>query len=119
MTPFVLALCAVTVSLTTAIAGLASLLQEPRIQVQERSGPNSIAERWYVVRSGQGTWYLNGEPTTTRNLSRSLSRGELPEGGVGFLPSDMRTAAEIGSDLHWLRGVSRGAVTLQLEGLHR
>ena len=118
MTAFTLALCAVTISLTTTIAGLLSLLQEPRVQTQKPPPLSRTAKRWYVVRSGQGTWFLNGEPTTTQNLSQLLNGGDLPKGGVGFLPSNMRTADQIGADLRWLQDVSNGAVTLQLESLH-
>ena len=115
MTAFVLALCAVTLSLTTAVAGLSTLLNEPLVRTRDPLGTDRGAERWFVVRSSQGTWYLNGEPISTRDLASSLSGRKLPEGGVGFLPTNMRTAGDVGADLHWLQQVSGGAVTLQLE----
>ena len=117
MTAFILALCAVTLSLSTAVAGFSVILRQPRLQAQDQSRTDRTAKRWFVVRSSKGTWFLNGEPTTTQKLAQSLSSEQVPEGGVGFLPTNLRTAQEVASDLHWLQNVSSRAVTLQLEEL--
>ena len=113
--PLVLALTAVTLTLTTAIAMLPALLHETVLREPIGMTDNPRAERWYVVRSPQGSWYLNGEPIAVSVLAGTLRDGDLPEGGIRFLPSSGRLASEVASDLAWLQTTSAVPVRLQLE----
>ena len=114
--PLVIALTAVTLTLTTSMAMLPAVLRDPAIR-QPSSTPvhSKKADRWYLVRSPQGSWYLNGEPISATVLSRTLRGEDLPDGGIRFLPSGGRQASDVASDLAWLKATSIVPVRLQLE----
>ena len=113
--PVVLALTAVTLTVTTALALLPAMLhQQPTIS----SVPASALEkghRWYVVRSQAGRWYLNGATVSSDQLRARLESDDRPPGGLRFLPSSARDAGSVADDLDWLQTVSSGPVRLQLE----
>ena len=113
--PLVFALSAVTVTLTTAMALLPSVLREIPIEAAGVPLVDQQTERWYVVRSTSGSWYLNGEPMASNLLARILMGPDLPPGGVSFLPSSARSASLVADDLAWLQSNSAGPVRLQLE----
>lgn len=113
--PLVFALSAVTVTLTTAMALLPSVLRETPIEAPSVPLVDQQAERWYVVRSTSGSWYLNGEPMASQLQARILMGEDLPPGGISFLPSSARSAALVAADLAWLQNNSAGPVRLQLE----
>ena len=113
--PLVLALSAVTLTLTTAMAMLPALLRDIPIREAPNALTDSKAKRWYVVRSPQGSWFLNGEPIAVTVLARTLRGEDLPAGGIRFLPSSGRKASEVAADLAWLQTTSDVPVRLQLE----
>ena len=77
--PLVIAPTAVTLTLTTSMAMLPAVLRDLAIrQPSSTSVHSKKADRWYVVRSPQGSWYLNGEPISTTVLSRTLRGGGSP-----------------------------------------
>ena len=115
--PVVLALTAVTLTLTTAMALLPSLLRDVVLIEPMAATTSSEAKRWFLVRSQSGSWYINGEPIATNRLSQTLSGDDLPPGGVRFLPSSGRTAEQVAVDLAWLQQISSVPVALQLEEL--
>ena len=73
------------------------------------------AERWFLVRSQSGSWFLNGEPIAANRLTQTLTGDDPPPGGVRFLPSSGRSAEQVAVDLAWLQQVSAVPVHLQLE----
>ena len=115
--PVVLALTAVTLTLTTAMALLPSLLRDVVFTEPMAATTSPEAKPWFLVRSQSGSWYINGEPIATNRLSQTLSGDDLPPGGVRFLPSSGRTAEQIAVDLAWLQQISAVPVALQLEEL--
>ena len=112
--PFVLALTAVTLTLTTGMALLPSMLTDVvLIEPMAITGPE--AERWFLVRSLGGSWFLNGDPIATNQLTKTLTGDDPPPGGVRFLPSSGRSAEQVAADLAWLQQLSAVPVHLQLE----
>ena len=111
----VLALTAVTLTVTTALALLPSLLhQQPTIAPMAASAMEK-GPRGYVVRSQAGRWYLNGASLSSEKLRERLESDERPPGGIRFLPSSARDAGSVADDLAWLQTISPGPVRLQLE----
>ena len=113
--PLVLALSAVTVTLTTALALFPGVLRKTSLVDPVVPLVDSQAERWFVVRSSSGSWFLNGEPMASNLLARTLMGQDLPPGGVSFLPSSARSASLVADDLAWLQNNSAVPVRLQLE----
>ena len=112
--PLVLALTAVTLTLTTAMALFPSLLSEV-VVIEPMAISSPRAERWFLVRSQSGSWFLNGEPIAANRLTQTLNADDPPSGGVRFLPSSGRSAEQVAVDLAWLQQLSPVAVHLQLE----
>ena len=88
--PLVLALTAVTLTLTTAIALFPSLLSEV-VVIEPMAISSQGAEGWFLVRSPSGSWFLNGEPIAANRLTQTLTGDDRPSGGVRFLPSSGRS----------------------------
>ena len=112
--PLVLALTAVRLTVTTAMALLPSLLAEV-VVIEPMAVASPGAERWFLVRSQSGSWFLNGEPIAANRLTQTLTGDDRPSGGVRFLPSSGRTAEQVAVDLAWLQTISAVPVHLQLE----
>ena len=112
--PLVLALTAVTLTLTTAMAFLPSLLTDV-VVIEPMAITSPEAERWFLVRSQSGSWFLNGEPIAANRLTQTLTGDDSPAGGVRFLPSSGRSAEQVAVDLAWLQQVSAVPVHLQFE----
>ena len=109
-----LALTAVTLTLTTAIALFPSLLSEV-VVIEPMAISSQGAEGWFLVRSQSGIWFLNGEPIAANRLTQTLTGDDRPSGGVRFLPSSGRSAEQVAVDLAWLQTISAVPVHLQLE----
>lgn len=112
--PLVLALTAVTLTLTTAMALLPSLLTDV-VVIEPMAITSPEAERWFLVRSQSGSWFLNGEPIAANRLTQTLTGDDPPPGGVRFLPSSGRSAEQVAVDLASLQQASAVPVHLQLE----
>ena len=112
--PLVLALTAVTLTVTTAMALLPSLLAEV-VVIEPMAVASPGAERWFLVRSQSRSWFLNGEPIAANRLTQTLTGDDRPSGGVLFLPSSGRTAEQVAVDLAWLQTISAVPVHLQLD----
>lgn len=115
--PVVLAITAITITFTTVLALLPSMMRPPAIRESAVFPVSEIQQRWYVVRSPRGIWYLNGENLAEPALKRRLSRAAPPAGEVRFLPSSARKAGLVARDLDWLQQVSRVPVRLHLDGM--
>ena len=108
----VLAICGLTLLTLTGVALLPVALsqQEPRA----RSGaPEGTQPPWFLVRSGTGLWFRNGEPISEANLALQLGT-DGRHGGVRFLPSDALSLQSVSASLAWLRQNSRQPVRLEL-----
>ena len=115
--PVVLAITAITVTLTTVLALLPSLMRSPTPRESASLQVSDIQQYWYVVRSPRGIWYLNGESLEQSVLKRRLSQA-LPSGvEVRFLPSSARKAGLVAEDLDWLQQVSPRPVRLHFDGM--
>ena len=112
--PLVLALTAVTLTLTTAMALLPPLLTDV-VVIEPMAITSPEAERWFLVRSQSGSWFLNGEPIAANRLTQTLTGDDPPHGGIRFLPSSGRSAEQVAVDLAWLQQVSAVPVHLQFE----
>ena len=111
--PLVIALTAVTLTLTTLMAMLPVVLRDPAIR-QPSSTPvhSKKADRWYVVRSPQGSWYLNGEPYSSSGLARRLVVVNKKPLSLVLMPANGRRVAQINQDLQWLRSHTDLPLTL-------
>ena len=108
-------LVATTLTVLAAVAGLPALLLASRPPLPRQSAPRPVAGApLQLVRSGQGTWFLNGQPIARDGLARLLQgfRGSSTE--LLFLPSARLPVAEVSDSLHWLRRQSGGLVELDL-----
>jgi hypothetical protein len=112
MTPPLFALTGLTLVLLSAVATVPELLRvkDPRVNLppaQESRPP------WVVVRSGTGSWFLNGSPIQAVVLMSHL-KAAPPEGTVRFLASSALATGEVSRSLAWLRRQSRQPVLLEL-----
>ena len=104
---------------TTAVLGFTSLLvalpaslqSPPLVRHPVPQGPSPGAE-WVVVRSQAGSWFLNGEPTSSEGLRWRLAEAMDQKGSLLFLPSNGRSIAHVAGDLHWLRRHTTRPVSL-------
>jgi hypothetical protein len=112
MTVRILAISGLTLVTLTAVALLPIALSqsEPR---SRSTGPEGTQPPWFLVRSGTGLWFLNGEPISEANLAVQL-KTEASHGGVRFLPSDALSSERVSTSLAWLRTRSRQPVRLEL-----
>ena len=115
--PVVLAITAITITLTSVLALLPSLMRSPALRESAELRGNDIQEYWYVVRSPRGIWYLNGESLEEPVLKRRLSQADPPGVEVRFLPSSARKAGLVAGDLDWLQQVSPRPVRLHFDGI--
>ncbi|MEB3199977.1 MAG: hypothetical protein VKK62_05580 [Synechococcaceae cyanobacterium] len=106
-------LVALTLLLCAAVATLPDLVQPRRPRLHPQPPFAAHAQPLWVVRSGQGRWFLAGEPLQPAALLDRLRR-ESPQRPVHLLVSSSLSAAETGASLRWLRRQSKRAVLLQL-----
>ena len=111
--PLVLSFSVVVLTLTTFLASLPLVVQQPSTSRKSEWSGTSAPTRWLVVRSLGRSWYLNGQPMSAAVLSRQLDqRADRPDELV-LLPSSALPASEVASDLAWLRRQSSIPVRLQ------
>ena len=115
--PVVLAITAITITLTTVLALLPSLMRSPTLRESAELQVSDIQQYWYVVRSPRGTWYLNGESLEEPVLKRRLNQAGSSAVEVRFLPSSARKAGLVAGDLDWLQQVSPRPVQLHFDGM--
>ena len=113
--PLVLAISAITLTMTTAMALLPALVRSPPLRESAVKALYDTRQQWYVVRSPRGRWYLNGEPLAEPVLERRMSTVDPSGAELRFLPSSARMAGRVASDLIWLQQVS-APLRLHLEG---
>ena len=111
-----LALCALTLLVCTAVAGLPALLLERQPRPLSQQAP-AAAPLW-VVRDLRGGWHLNGEPLPAPALARLLAQaqGQRP---VHLLPAAGTPMAEVRQALQWLRRQAGPVVLLPLPEVRR
>ena len=115
--PVVLAITAITITLTTVLALLPSLMRSPALREPAELPLSEIQQYWYVVRSPRGNWYLNGESLEEPVLKRRLNQAGSSAVEVRFLPSSARKAGLVAGDLDWLQQVSPRPVRLHFDGM--
>ena len=115
--PVVLAITAITITLTTVLALLPSLTRSPTLRQSAELPSSDIQQYWYVVRSPRGNWYLNGESLEEAVLKRRLNQKSSSAFEVRFLPSSARKAGLVAGDLDWLQQVSPRPVRLHFDGM--
>lgn len=108
-------LVATTLVLLTAVAALPALLLASRPPQPPATirGPLAGASL-QLVRGGQGTWFIDGQPIAAEGLARLLrqQRGGISE--LRFQPSARLAAGSVSSSMAWLRQQSGRPVVLQL-----
>ncbi len=108
-------LVASTLMVLAAVAGLPALLLASRPPLPRQSAPRPVAGTpLQLVRSGQGTWFLNGQPIARDGLARLLQGLPGSSTELRFMPSSRLPVAEVSDSLHWLRRQSGGLVELDL-----
>lgn len=108
-------LVATTLTVLAAVAGLPALLLASRSPLPRQSAPRPVAGApLQLVRSGQGTWFLNGQPIARDGLARLLQGLRSSSTDLRFMPSSRLPVAEVSESLHWLRRQSGGVVELDL-----
>jgi hypothetical protein len=108
-------LVATTLTVLAAVAGLPALLLASRSPLPRRSAPRPVAGApLQLVRSAQGTWFLNGQPIARDGLARLLQGLPGSSTELRFMPSSRLPVAEVSDSLHWLRRQSGGLVELEL-----
>jgi len=112
MNPPLLALSGITLVLLTAVATLPELLMVREPRARDRPPVETVAP-WIVVRSGSGSWFMNGAPIAPTGLAARL-RSAPPGGSVRFLASSALASGEVSRSLAWLRRQSRDPVLLEL-----
>lgn len=115
--PAVLAITAITITLTTVLALLPSLMRSPTLRESAELSLSDTQQYWYVVRSSRGIWYLNGESLEEPVLKRRLIQADPSAVEVRFLPSSARKAGLVAGDLDWLQQVSPRPVRLHFDGM--
>ncbi|MFN6133521.1 MAG: hypothetical protein ACK46L_11585 [Synechococcaceae cyanobacterium] len=104
------------VTLTLLVCGTVALVPDlwgeraPRLRQPPATA--SLVKPIWVVRSGSGRWYLNGEPIRDADLAQRLARHA--GGDVHLLVSARLSSAEATRSLRWLRSHGGRAVVLEL-----
>ena len=106
------ALVALTLLSCGAVAVVPDLWIERSPRLRARPATASLVKPIWVVRSGSGRWYLNGEPISSPQLAQRL--GHDTSGEVHLLVSAQLSSAEASKSLRWLRGLGGRSVLLEL-----
>ena len=95
---------------TVAVLGVSGLLvwlpaslEAPPLQAVAAVDGTLLRERWVIVRSQSGSWYLNGEPYSSSGLARHLGVVKTQPLALVPMPANGRRVAQIHQDLLWLR----------------
>jgi hypothetical protein len=104
------------VTLTLLVCGGVALVpdfgRERAPRLRQPPATASLAKPVWLVRSGSGRWYLNGDPINQADLVQRLARD--PGGDVHLLVSSQLSSAEASRSLRWLRSLGGRAVVLEL-----
>jgi len=111
--PLVLSFSVVVLTLTTFLASVPLLVEQPSTSRPSEWSGTTAPTRWLVVRSLGGSWYLNGQPMSAAVLSRQLDQRDDRPDELVLLPSSALPAAAVAADLAWLRRQSSIPVRLQ------
>lgn len=113
--PLIAPLVAATLVVLSAVAGLpALLLASPPPQARNPAVAAMAGAPLQLVRSGQGRWFLNGQPIAELALARLLRRQRGSATELRFQPSARLQAAQVSTSLAWLRRESARPVALDL-----
>lgn len=106
------ALVALTLLVCGGVALGPDLLHERSPKLRQRPATASLEKPIWVVRSGSGRWYLDGDPISRSNLTQRLARHSGAE--VHLLMSAQLSSAEASRSLRWLRSLGGHSVVLEL-----
>ncbi len=110
-------LVAVSLVVLTAVAALPALLLASSPPQSHNPAVGGVAGApLQLVRSGQGAWFLNGQPIAEPALGRLLRRQRGTATELRFQPSARLQAAQVSMSLAWLRRESGRPVALELPG---
>lgn len=110
-------LVAATLVVLTAVAGLPALLLASAPPQWRNPAVGAVAgASLQLVRSGQGRWFLNGQPIAELALARLLRRQRGFATELRFQPSARLQAGQVSTSLAWLRRESGRPVSLDLPG---
>lgn len=110
-------LVAATLVVLTAVAGLPALLLVSAPPQSRNPAVGAVAGApLQLVRSGQGRWFLNGQPIAEPALAGLLRRQRGLATELRFQPSARLHAAQVSTSLAWLRRESGRPVALDLPG---
>ncbi len=106
------ALVTLTLLVCGGVALVPDLGRERAPRQRQPPATASLVKPIWLVRSGSGRWYLNGDPISHGDLAKRLARA--PGGDVHLLVSSQLSSAEASRSLRWLRSLGGGAVVLEL-----
>lgn len=106
------ALVTLTLLVCGGVALVPDLWRERAPRVRQPPATASLVKPIWLVRSGSGRWYLNGDPITDTDVAQRLARND--GGEVHLLVSSQLSSAEASRSLRWLRSLGSGAVVLEL-----
>ena len=108
-------LVAATLVVLAAVAGLPALLLASAPPQARNPAAGAVAGApLQLVRSGQGRWFLNGQPIAESALVRLLRRQRGLASELRFQPSAQLQAVQVSTSLAWLRRESGRPVALDL-----
>lgn len=106
------ALVAVTLLVGGAVALVPDLGLARSPRLRQPPANISLEKPIWLVLSGSGRWYWNGEPISPSNLDQRLARERSAD--VHLLVSAQLSSAEASSSLRWLRSHGDRSVLLEL-----
>lgn len=106
------ALVTLTLLVCGGVALVPDLWRERAPRVRQPPATASLVKPIWLVRGGNGRWYLNGDPISDTDLARRLARNG--GGEVHLLVSSQLSSVEASRSLRWLRSLGGGAVVLEL-----
>lgn len=101
--PWVLAYTVAVLGVCSLLVSFPAGLQSPPLQTLAAVDGSRPGERWVIVRSPSGSWYLNGEAYSSSGLARRLVEAEARPLSLVLIPAHGRRVAQISEDLRWLR----------------
>ena len=111
MTLLMPALVTLTLLVCGGVALVPDLGRERAPRLRQPPATASLVKPIWLVLSGSGRWYLNGDPISDAELAQRLARD--PGGDVHLLVSSQLSSAEASRSLRWLRSLGERAVVLE------
>ena len=109
---WLLAYTAAVLGVSGLLVWLPASLEAPPLHEVVSVDATRPRDRWVIVRSLSGSWYLNGEPYSSSGLARRLVVVNKQSLSLVLMPANGRRVAQINQDLQWLRSHTDLPLTL-------